>query len=153
MQLLSSPARDARVAFTLTEIMVAVGVIGILFVSLYTAFSAGFSMIRATRENLGATEVLVQRMESLRLYSWSQLTVDPTFFPTNFTSDSNTLATLGTIYYGTIERVAPNFLENPNYKNDMRIITVSVRWTNSFGKPMPHYRAMQTLVAKNGMIN
>ena len=144
--------RDRRVAFTLTEVMVAVGVIGILFVSLYLAFSAGFSMIRTTRENLGATEVLVQRAETVRLYSWSQFT-DPSFFPTNFTSDTNSLATLGTIYYGTIERNVPNFNDHPNYENTMRIVTISVRWTNSFGKPSPHYRAMQTLVAKNGVSN
>ena len=143
---------DRRLAFTLTEVMVAVGVIGILFVSLYLAFSAGFAMIRTTRESLGATEVLVQRAETVRLYSWSQF-IDPSFFPTNFTSGSNTLATLGTIYYGTIERNAPNFPDGPNYGNDMRIVTISVRWTNSFGRPMPHYRAMQTLVAKNGVCN
>lgn len=140
-----------RSAFTLTEVMVAVGVIGVLFVSLYLAFTAGFSMIRATRENLGATEALVQRAETIRLYSWSQFN-DPTFFPTNFTNDATT--TLGTTYFGTVERNIPNFPnDSPNYANDLRIVTISVRWTNGYGKPMPHYRAMQTLVAKNGASN
>jgi len=150
MPILSSQLRDQRLAFTLTEIMVAVGVIGVLFVSLYLAFSAGFSMVQTTRENLGATEVLVQRAETLRLYSWSQFT-SQSFFQSNFTSDAS--ATLGTIYYGTIERNPPNFSDNPTYANDTRLVTISVRWTNSFGKPMSHYRAMQTLVAKNGLLN
>lgn len=126
------------------------GVIGILFVSLYLAFTAGFSMIRTTRENLGATEALVQRAETVRLYTWGQFT-DPSFFPTNFTNDA--MATLGTTYFGTIERNVPHFPDAPNYANDMRIVTISVRWTNSYGKPTSHYRAMQTLVAKNGVNN
>jgi len=150
MPIFSSPVRDPRVAFTLTEVLVAVGVVGILFVSLYLAFSAGFSMIRTTRENLGATEVLVQRAEALRLYTWSQLT-DPTFYKTNFTFDATN--TVGTTYYGEVAMVTPNYLDTPTYQNDVRIITISVRWTNAFGKPLPHYRAMQTQVAKNGLLN
>lgn len=150
MQFFSSPVRNQRVAFTLTEVMVAVGVIGILFVSLYLAFSAGFSMIRVTRENLGATQIMVQRAETIRLYTWSQL-LDPTYFKTNFTVDS--ISSLGTTYYGNIRLSTPTYMGSPSYLNDMRTVTISVRWTNGLGRPLPHYREMQTQVAKFGLQN
>lgn len=150
MQILSSRVRDRRVAFTLTEVMVAVGVVGVLFVSLYLAFSAGFSMIRVTRENLGATQIMMQQAETIRLYSWTQFT-DPTFFKTNFTVDS--MSSLGTTYHGSIGLSTPAYIGSPSYLNDLRTVTISVRWTNSFGKPMPHYREMQTQVAKYGLGN
>ena len=150
MQIFSGPVRNRSVAFTLTEVMVAVGVVGILFVSLYLAFSAGFSMIRVTRENLGATQIMVQRAETIRLYTWTQL-MDPTYFKTNFTDDAT--ATLGTIYCGNIRLSTPTYMGTPGYLNDMRTVTISVRWTNGIGKPLPHYREMQTQVAKYGMGN
>lgn len=148
MLFFSNPVRDPRLAFTLTEVMVAVGVVGILFVSLYLAFSAGFSMIQSTRENLGATEVLVQHTETLRLYTWSQLT-GPTY-KTNFTVDATN--TSGITYFGDIALSTPTAASYGTYANDIRIITIGVRWTNAFGKPLPHYRSMQTQVARNGLL-
>ena len=150
MQNFFSPVRGPRAAFTLTEVMVAVGVVGVLFVSLYLAFSAGFSMVRITRENQAATQVLMQRAETIRLYSWTQFT-NATFFQTNFTDDAT--ATLGTKFCGNIQLSMPSYLGTPSYLNDMRTVIISVRWTNSFGKPMPHYREMQTQVAKYGLGN
>jgi prepilin-type N-terminal cleavage/methylation domain-containing protein len=150
MQIFSCPMRGPRVAFTLTEVLVAVGVVGVLFVSLYLAFSAGFSMVRITRENQAATQVMMQRAETLRLYTWTQFT-NATFFQTNFTEDAT--ATLGTKYCGNIRLTTPSYLGTPSYLNDMRSVVISVRWTNTFGKPMPHYREMQTQVAKNGLGN
>ena len=41
--------------FTLAEVVVAVGVLAISFVSLYAGMSAGFAMTRVSRENLRAT--------------------------------------------------------------------------------------------------
>lgn len=152
MQILSSPVRGRRVAFTLTEVLVAVGVVGVLFVSLYMAFSAGFSMIRITRENQAATQVMTQRAETIRLYNWTQLT-NAAFFNTNFTEDATT--TLGTKFCGNIQLSTPSYFGTPppSYLNDMRTVVISLRWTNTFGRPMPHYREMQTQVAKYGMGN
>lgn len=149
MQIISSSIHDQRLAFTLTEVMVAVGVIGILFVSLYLTFSAGFSMMRTTQENMTATEVMVQRAETIRLYNWTQL-MDPTFYKTNFVVNSTN--SVGTSYYGTVDLSVPAGYPAA-YNTNMRIVTISVRWTNAFGKPLPHYREMQTQVAKYGSAN
>ena len=85
MQITSSNKRGR--AFTLTEVLMSVAVLGVMLVSLYLAFSAGFTEIRVARENLRATQVLVQRAETLRLYTWTQLN-DPAYFKTNFTENS-----------------------------------------------------------------
>src|SRR5205814_5342686 len=76
---------DAQRAFTLTEVLVAVVIVSIVFVTLFTAFSSGFAILKLARENLRATQILVQRMETLRLYTWGQIQ-DPTYFPSNFTA-------------------------------------------------------------------
>ena len=64
-------------------------------------------------------------------------------------------ASLGTTYHGSIGLSVPTYLgfPPPSYLNDLRTVTISVRWTNSFGKPMPHYRELQTQVAKHGLGN
>lgn len=142
--------RRSNTGYTFTEVMVAVGVIGVLFVSLYLAFSAGFTVIRVARENLRATQVMVQRAETLRLYTWTQLT-NASYFKTNFTD--NSIEALGTTYFGNIALSTPANMGSPSYLTNMRTITISVRWTNGIGKPMPHYREMQTQTARWGMQN
>jgi hypothetical protein len=129
--------------------MVSVGIIGVLFVSLYLAFSAGFTVIRVARENLRATQILVQREETVRLYTWSQLT-DPTYFKTNFVDN---FAPLGTTYYGNITLSQPANMGSPSYLSDIRTVTLTVRWTNSIGSKLPHIRQMQTQVAHYGLQN
>jgi type II secretory pathway pseudopilin PulG len=139
----------SRRAYTFVEVMVAVGVIGVLFVSLYLAFSAAFSVIQVARENLRATQILVQRAETLRLYTWSQLT-NSAYFQTNFTDN---YAPLGATYYGSISLSQPTYLGSPSYLADIKAVTISVRWTNGIGTPVPHYREMRTQVARWGMQN
>ena len=53
--------------------MISVLIVGTLILSLYAGFSQGFSIIQTSRENLRATQILVQRMETIRLYTWSQV--------------------------------------------------------------------------------
>src|SRR5262245_17486438 len=57
-------------AFTLVEVMMGVLVLGIMVVSLYTGFAFGFTQIRIARENVRATQVLLEKMEVMRLLNW-----------------------------------------------------------------------------------
>src|SRR5512133_2577416 len=72
-------------AFTLVEVIVASMLLGILLLSLFGAFSSGINIVEAARENMRATQILVQKMETIRLLTWAQ-TVSPTVAPTNFTA-------------------------------------------------------------------
>ena len=51
----------------------AAAILGVVATSLYGAFTAGFFVIQSTRENLRATQIMVQKMEAIRLLTWSQV--------------------------------------------------------------------------------
>jgi prepilin-type N-terminal cleavage/methylation domain-containing protein len=61
-------------AFTLVEVMVAVAIIGISVGALLTGVSSSVFKMRMARENLRATQIMLERVETLRLYNWEQLT-------------------------------------------------------------------------------
>src|SRR5690242_4531464 len=78
---LSVPRRAA--AFSTMEVLVGVMVCGIVFVGLYSGLSSGFSFIQLARENLRGTQIMEEKMETLRLYRWDQINQSG-FIPTNF---------------------------------------------------------------------
>lgn len=153
-------ARPDRLAFTLAEVMVAVGVIGIMVVSLYLGISTSFSTIQRTRENLRATQILVQRVETVRLYTWNQLwnVTPPARFQTSFTDVYDPLGGTnasagGVVYHGRVAVTTPDVTVLPtSYRTNVALVTVTIRWTNNTGTAsFPHQRQYQTLVAKSGM--
>lgn len=156
--------RVTAAAYTFTEVMVAVVIIGLMTVSLYAGISASFGVIQRTRENLRATQILVQRVETIRLYKWDQLTYTgtPGWLQTNFTEIYDPLSNTngnggGITYHGTVELGLPPASAIPStvsYRTNLMLITVTLRWTNSAGATtLPHMRTYETLVAKNGMQN
>src|SRR6266481_7872902 len=78
----ASDCRNSQSAFTLTEVLVALLVVSVVIVSLYTGVSSGFALVKLSREDLRATQIMLQRLETLRLYKWSNFT-DASFFSTN----------------------------------------------------------------------
>jgi len=135
--------------------MVAVGVIGIAGLALYAGFSIGFSIVTMARENLRATQILVQRTETIRLYKWTQLTNTTDYLKPTFTELYDPLGktnqTSGAVYVGTVSVTIPNDLPDA-YRDNMRTITVTVYWTNHIGgKTIPRSRQMQTYAARFGM--
>jgi prepilin-type N-terminal cleavage/methylation domain-containing protein len=145
----TTTAQKTRRGYTFTEVMVSVGVIGVLFVSLYAAFSAAFTVIRVARENLRATQILMEKTETLRLYTWDQLR-NPSYLPTTFKTNS---PSLGVTYHGNLTLSNPGNIGTPSYLTNMRTVTISVRWTNNVGSSQPHYREMQTQAARWGVQN
>jgi len=146
-------------AFALVEPIVAFFVLSIMMVSLYGGISSGFGLVRLARENLRATQIMVQKTEDYRLYGWAQLTdasvVAPTFTD-YFNPSATNSSSYGTLYQGTVANTVPTNVPAA-YQNNMRILTVTVYWTNYPSKPstnlIVHSRQMQTLVAKYGMQN
>ena len=145
--------------FALPEVIVAISVLGIMMVSLYGGLSAGFGLVRLARENLRATQIMVQRTEDYRLYGWSQLTnssvVAPTFID-YFDPAGKNSQSAGAVYLGVVSNSIPDNVPAA-YRNNMRTLTVTVFWTNYPSKPstnlIVHSRQMQTLVARYGMQN
>jgi prepilin-type N-terminal cleavage/methylation domain-containing protein len=138
--------------YSLVEVLVAMAITGIVFVSLYAGFSSGFAIIQLARENLRATQILVEKMETIRLYTWVQLN-DPDFIPDTFEAPyyplggGNTNA--GIIYSGRLTLANPTFSgTTPSYASNLKEVRVEVTW-NSNG--IQRRREMKTLVAENGL--
>jgi hypothetical protein len=150
--------RGAR-GYTFAEVLVAAGILGFTSTSLYAAFSAGFCLIQTTRENLRATQIMVQKLEAVRLFTWSQVCDTTNYLKSTFTETYNPMGvsdgTKGTSYNGSVSASLPADGELPEaYRTNMRTITVSLNWTNYNGaRPIVHQRQMTTRVARYGMQN
>ena len=146
-------------AYSLVEVLVGAVILGFVGTSLYAAFAAGFCLIQSTRENLRATQIMVQKLEAVRLFTWSQINdtnnyLKPTFFEPYDPQDANK-SSRGALYTGYVQASLPAAGELPEaYRANMRTITVSLYWTNYNGaKRIVHAREMRTRVARNGMQN
>ncbi|MEK7675594.1 MAG: prepilin-type N-terminal cleavage/methylation domain-containing protein [Verrucomicrobiota bacterium] len=144
-------AQRSSPAFSIIEILVAMSIVGVMFVALYSGFSAGFAVVQLSRENLRATQILQEKMETIRLYTWDQINT-PGFIPTRFTdtfypSVTNQTDT-GLIYTGTVSLATAPITES--YSNDLKLITIKVEWS-SVG--VLRKREMRTLVSHYGLQN
>jgi len=146
--LLRAGARAKRVesGYTFIEVLVAGGILGFLMVALYTGFSVGFATIALSQENLRADQILLQKMETLRVYDWSK--VDSSFIPTSFTNSFSTNGNVarGVTYTGTIN-IAPAPISE-SYSNTLRQVTVGVSWVS--GRVVRN-RSLTTFVSQNGI--
>lgn len=150
-------------AFSLVEALVASCVVGVLFVSLYAGITAGFGALNASRENLRATQVLIDKAETLRLYSWNQIatfgtstsyipsTFSESFFPatTNYSESTVTTNAAGSgfTYYGVVAIANSGLSEN--YSNAMKRVTITVNWTNGVSRS----QTLTTFVGQYGIQN
>jgi type II secretory pathway pseudopilin PulG len=156
-QLAGRNLRHSQTAYTLAEVVVCVALIVILFVGLLGGMSSGFALTQDSRENLRATQVMLEYMEGIRLYNWYQLT-QSNWIPQNFTrvyyplANTNAGESQGLTYYGTVN-IVTNPVLNPTavYSPNMASVSVTVNWTNNAGAP--HTRTMTTYSARNGMQN
>lgn len=141
-----------QAAFTLVEVMIAVAILGVMMVALYGGMSSGFALTQLARENLRATQIMLERMEGIRLYNWDQV-VYSNMIPGAFVSHYYPLATNGESkgipYYGRVI-VTNSGISGTSYGDKMRLITVELRWTNA---NVGRYRTMSTYISKAGVQN
>ena len=161
MRIRLSASRRPRLlqsAYTLIEVVIGVAIVGIAFVSLYAGMSGGFAVTQLSRENLRATQIILERMEGLRLYNWNQLcysnTVYPGYLPTTFTNYYYPLASngesKGIAYIGSMTVTNAELNPYATYGSNMRKVIVSVRWESG---GVQRTRTMTTYQALNGMQN
>lgn len=144
------PASAVKRAFTLVEVMVGSGILALTVVALYGAFSFGFSTIKLSQEDVRADQILVQKLETLRVYDWSKVTNN--YLPTNFTSTfSTTGADTGVTYNGSlsITPFTPS-AANESYSDSLRRVRASVAWISG---GIVRTRSMTTLVSQYGIQN
>ena len=137
-------------AFTLVEVMIAVLVLAIIAIAYYSALSSGFSVVTSSREDLRATQILMQKAEAVRLCTWSELA---NFNFTEPYDPSATNSTAGTVYAGSfVVSPATNLPASSSYTPNVHLVTISLSWTNRNGKALVvHNRQLQTQAARYGL--
>lgn len=149
------PHCRAAAGHSLPEAVIAVSLVGVMFISLYAGFTAGFGILRSARENIRATEILNEQTERVRLLNWSQVLNSSAYLPSSFVAAfdpaDNSPTPSGPIFHGRIETSTP--ADWPaDYQNRGRLITITLTWTNSEGRtPIVQQRQVQTYVARYGM--
>src|SRR5579871_1876217 len=120
---------DAK-AFTLVEVILAATIIGIAAAGLMGCFTGSFFIMRMARENQRATQVLMERAEALRVFTWTQMTngsLSSSFTDYFDPSYTNYGGYEGVTYHGTITTNSPPF--STSYNNNLLQINLSVTWT------------------------
>ena len=147
------PGRSSRgTAFTFVEVTVSMAIVGTVVVAIYAGISAGVSSIRMARENLRATQILLEKTEIIRLYTWEQINTNG-FMPKNFIVPYDATLTntngAGVLYYGTvtITKFVPN---NVSYADDLLRVRVELNWKTG---SVPRTREILTYVSKSGIQN
>ena len=142
----------AASGFTLVVSAVALTIGAIMLTSLYGCFASGFATVKASRENTRATQILLTRMEAIRLCTFDQLTntvYNPRTFTESFEPRGDATRSGGTIYNGTFSSSVPAVGTLPDsYRTNMMLVSVTLNWTSG---QMQHTRTMQTYAARDGM--
>src|SRR5260221_10924431 len=102
-----SPLGKNSAAFSLVEVVLGMAIIGTVVGAMLSGITTGTFTMRMARENLRATQIMLEKVETIRLYSWDQVT-SPTFIPTNFneTYDPQGTPSVGLTYTGTLAIVS-----------------------------------------------
>lgn len=144
---------SSRLGFTLIETVIGMAIVSFVFAALYAGISSGFKIVLSSQQNMRATQVMLEKMETIRLYSWSQL-MTPDFIPETFQAALNPADTgkddlaEDEVFDGTVSIDSLGF--GTAYDDEVRKITITLTWSTS-GRPQE--RTMTTLVSKNGLQN
>ena len=122
--------------------VVAMWLLMVVVIGLLGAFSFGFSTIKISQEDARASQILLQKLETLRVYDWSKITNG--YFPRNFPVS---YSTNGGVTYDCSIAIDP-VPTAESYSNTLRQVTVSLSWISS---GVPRYRVVSTLVSQSGI--
>ena len=132
--------------------MLSVALISVVAVSLYAAIAGGFATVQVARENLRATQVLTEKMETIRLYTWDQINSNgfvPATFTVPFSPTTNDQgAVTGLLYTGLVTVANTGLTES--YSTNLKLVTVTLNWTSG---NVSRTRTMTTLVSRYGLQN
>ena len=146
-------SRHGEFAFTLVEVVVCVAIVGVVFVSLYAGIFFSFAVTRSERENLRATQVILQRMEGIRLFNWNQITdtnLNPSTFLEQYVPASAGVPASGVMYTGQVAVTSVTLDPPATYSANMKKFTVTVTWSSG---NVLCTRSASTYVAKYGIQN
>ena len=132
------------------EVSVGMGVVGTIILALVSGFATGFFTMQLARENQRATQIMLEKMETIRLYSWDQVNT-PGFIPQTFNAPYDPNAPSGeqgVSYQGTL--VITNAPVAPSYADNMRMVLVTLNWKTG---NLNRTRSFSSLISRDGLQN
>ncbi len=137
--------------FTLVEALVGFMIFGTCFAALLAGLTLNISTIKFSRQTVRATQIMEEKMDTIRLYSWDQINTPGyitnqfyvAFFPTNAFSGYQAL---GVTYTGLITIATSPLTEA--YKSNLVQITIDLYWPS---KPQVRHAQMTSFVSKYGL--
>ena len=140
--------RRRTAAFSLVEATVGLGILSTLVGAIMSGFTSGLYSMQLARENLRATQIMLERMETIRLYSWDQVN-RPGFISTNFSAfyDPNSV-NKGVTYTGTM--TLSDATIGSSYSNDMKCVTVRLDWKTG---NLNRNREFTSYISRRGLQN
>jgi type II secretory pathway pseudopilin PulG len=124
--------------FTIVEAMIAATILGLALGSVMAVSSQCMRYLTDIRRTARSSQVLQQKMEDIRLLSWSQLAA----LPSSFTDPNDT----NHVYAGTITQSA---YDSYNGTTTVMKVTLTVTWTNQVYKILTN--SLSTLVSNGGL--
>ena len=136
--------------FSLVEAVVGMALLGLVCMALFSGLCNSTFSVHMTRENLRATQIMSEKLDTIRLYSWKQLT-NETYIRESFTAPLHPpdplspARTNSAVYQGAIYIESAPITEV--YGKDMRLVTVELKWKTG---ALERTRSMSTLVSRYG---
>jgi prepilin-type N-terminal cleavage/methylation domain-containing protein len=136
--------RECR-AFTLIETLFGMGIVSVLMVTLYAATATSLSIVQSCQENQRATQIITEKLDTIRLYNWTQIT--NRYVPTNFVVGIDPAVDNSRPYYtGTV--VIAQSSPTTTYRSNLMQVTVNLNWVS---QKRPQSKTMTTYMAKYGL--
>jgi type II secretory pathway pseudopilin PulG len=137
---------------TLVDVIMSIALLGVMAGGILGSFRYGFFTLQLLRENQRATQILLEKVETLRLYSWDQVNTPgfiPSNLPTEYYDPQAPVGSQGAAYHGTL--TAPASVPfSTSYSTNMRQLTLTLNWTT---RNISHTRSLTTYIAKDGVQN
>ena len=136
---------------TIAEVVISLAIMTIMAAGIMGSFSYGFLVMQLVRENQRATQIMLERAETVRLYNWDQVNSNG-FIPavTYEKYDPQAPSDAQGIDYKCTLTVT-NFPYSTSYSDNLRSFIIKLQWTGAGN--ITRTRSLTTLVAKDGMQN
>ena len=149
----SSAVRRSR-AFFLLEATIGMALLGLIFMAMYTGLVSTTYSVHLSRENLRATQLMTEKLDTIRLYGWNKIALDQYYIPNAvvdvpvYSDDPSRAGNDATPRLFNVEvLIEPAPITEP-YAVDLRMITVRLTWQTG---RMQRTRSMSTLVSRYGL--
>jgi hypothetical protein len=124
-------------------------VVGFTATAVVASYNYGFFAMGLARENQRATQVILEKAETIRLYNWEKLNTIPVVFNDAYDPHAPD-GKKGVVYHGTCSVGNVPFVNS--YSTNLRQVTITLTWTNQT-KGFVRTRSLQTLIAADGIQN